>query len=110
MLLVYLPPLVLSFCLFSRPPNRKFEDKVFIPQEHHPETNFVGLLIGPRYVKDCTVVCVCVCVCTVFPPDSIQRCSGLKMSKAYLWLKDLICDLNFTTSKSNSLHQGKYQF
>jgi splicing factor 1 len=29
-------------------PNRKIEDKVFIPQEHHPETNFVGLLIGPR--------------------------------------------------------------
>jgi splicing factor 1 len=32
-------------------PNRKIEDKVFIPQEHHPETNFVGLLIGPRYVN-----------------------------------------------------------
>ena len=31
-----------------RAPNRKFEDKVFIPQDHHPETNFVGLLIGPR--------------------------------------------------------------
>ena len=56
-------------CLFSRPPNRKFEDKVFIPQEHHPETNFVGLLIGPRCVRDYNVtICVyksdsCVCMC-----------------------------------------------
>lgn len=39
----------LSLCP-SRPATKKFEDKVFIPQEHHPETNFVGLLIGPRYV------------------------------------------------------------
>ena len=31
-----------------RPLTKKFEDKVFIPQDHHPETNFVGLLIGPR--------------------------------------------------------------
>ncbi|XP_064382101.1 splicing factor 1-like [Halichondria panicea] len=29
-------------------PTKKFEDKVFIPQDDHPETNFVGLLIGPR--------------------------------------------------------------
>lgn len=39
----------LIFIFFFRPPNKKFEDKVFIPQDHHPETNFVGLLIGPRY-------------------------------------------------------------
>ena len=31
-----------------RVPAKKFEDKVFIPQDDHPETNFVGLLIGPR--------------------------------------------------------------
>lgn len=31
-----------------RPPNIKLHDKVFIPQEEHPEINFVGLLIGPR--------------------------------------------------------------
>lgn len=31
-----------------RPPAQKFEDKVFIPQEDHPLTNFVGLIIGPR--------------------------------------------------------------
>lgn len=37
--------------LHYRPPNKKFEDKVFIPQDNHPETNFVGLLIGPRYIK-----------------------------------------------------------
>ena len=35
-----------------RPPNKKFEDKVFIPQDNHPETNFVGLLIGPRCVRE----------------------------------------------------------
>ena len=37
-------------CFLFRPPNKKFEDKVFIPQDNHPETNFVGLLIGPRFV------------------------------------------------------------
>lgn len=26
----------------------KVNDKVMIPQEEHPEINFVGLLIGPR--------------------------------------------------------------
>ncbi|PAV92008.1 hypothetical protein WR25_22126 [Diploscapter pachys] len=31
-----------------RAPNIKMHDKVWIPQEHHPELNFVGLLIGPR--------------------------------------------------------------
>jgi splicing factor 1 len=31
-----------------RPPTQKFEDKVFIPQDDHPLTNFVGLIIGPR--------------------------------------------------------------
>ncbi|XP_055331752.1 splicing factor 1-like [Paramacrobiotus metropolitanus] len=29
-------------------PAAKFTDKVLIPQEEHPEINFVGLLIGPR--------------------------------------------------------------
>ena len=32
----------------SRPPSNKICDKVFIPQDDHPEINFVGLLIGPR--------------------------------------------------------------
>ena len=31
-----------------RAPPTKIVDKVFIPQEEHPEINFVGLLIGPR--------------------------------------------------------------
>ncbi|KAH7699964.1 CBN-SFA-1 protein [Aphelenchoides avenae] len=31
-----------------RVPNIRFHDKVWIPQEDHPEINFVGLLIGPR--------------------------------------------------------------
>lgn len=31
-----------------RPPTIKLHDKVWIPQEEHPEINFVGLLIGPR--------------------------------------------------------------
>lgn len=26
----------------------RLHDKVWIPQENHPEINFVGLLIGPR--------------------------------------------------------------
>lgn len=33
--------------IFS-PPNIRLHDKVWIPQEAHPEINFVGLLIGPR--------------------------------------------------------------
>lgn len=41
-----------KFCplivLFSRPPVIRVSDKVMIPQEEHPEINFVGLLIGPR--------------------------------------------------------------
>ena len=32
----------------SRPQQAKFIDKVMIPQEDHPEVNFVGLIIGPR--------------------------------------------------------------
>ena len=32
----------------SRPPVVKVSDKVMIPQEEHPDINFVGLLIGPR--------------------------------------------------------------
>ena len=35
----------LSFC---RAPTVKVSDKVMIPQEEHPDINFVGLLIGPR--------------------------------------------------------------
>ncbi|VDL65882.1 unnamed protein product, partial [Nippostrongylus brasiliensis] len=31
-----------------RAPNIRLHDKVWIPQENHPELNFVGLLIGPR--------------------------------------------------------------
>jgi hypothetical protein len=31
-----------------RPPMIKVHDKVMIPQDEHPEINFVGLLIGPR--------------------------------------------------------------
>ncbi len=39
----------LSFFFFvHRPPSTKITDKVFIPQEDHPDINFVGLLIGPR--------------------------------------------------------------
>ena len=32
----------------SRPPIIRVSDKVMIPQEEHPDINFVGLLIGPR--------------------------------------------------------------
>jgi|UniRef100_A0AC35GQH7 splicing factor 1 len=31
-----------------RPPNIRLHEKVWIPQDEHPEINFVGLLIGPR--------------------------------------------------------------
>jgi hypothetical protein len=31
-----------------RPHQIKFNDKVVIPQEDHPDVNFVGLIIGPR--------------------------------------------------------------
>ena len=31
-----------------RPPVLRVSDKVLIPQEDHPDINFVGLLIGPR--------------------------------------------------------------
>jgi splicing factor 1 len=34
--------------LYFRPQQAKFIDKVMIPQEDHPEVNFVGLIIGPR--------------------------------------------------------------
>jgi len=34
--------------IFFRPPIIRVSDKVMIPQEEHPEINFVGLLIGPR--------------------------------------------------------------
>ncbi len=33
---------------FFRPTAVKVSDKVMIPQDLHPEINFVGLLIGPR--------------------------------------------------------------
>ena len=32
----------------GRPPMINVNDKVMIPQEEHPEINFIGLLIGPR--------------------------------------------------------------
>ena len=32
----------------TRPPLIRVNDRVAIPQENHPEINFVGLLIGPR--------------------------------------------------------------
>lgn len=31
-----------------KPPVVRVHDKVMIPQEEHPDINFVGLLIGPR--------------------------------------------------------------
>ncbi|KAE9550849.1 hypothetical protein FO519_005930 [Halicephalobus sp. NKZ332] len=31
-----------------RPPNIRIHEKIWIPQDDHPEINFVGLLIGPR--------------------------------------------------------------
>ena len=37
----------------------KVNDKVMIPQEEHPEINFVGLLIGPRgNTLKCNYFCV----------------------------------------------------
>jgi hypothetical protein len=33
---------------FFRPPIIRVSDKVMIPQDDHPDINFVGLLIGPR--------------------------------------------------------------
>ena len=36
------------FKISYRPPVTKVTDKVMIPQEEHPDINFVGLLIGPR--------------------------------------------------------------
>ena len=35
-------------CLNDRAPQAKMCEKVVIPQEEHPDINFVGLLIGPR--------------------------------------------------------------
>lgn len=34
--------------IIFRPPIIRVHDKVMIPQEEHPDINFVGLLIGPR--------------------------------------------------------------
>lgn len=31
-----------------RPPEVKIQDRVAIPQEEHPDVNFIGLIIGPR--------------------------------------------------------------
>ena len=39
--------LVLDVC-DCRPPVIRVSDKVVIPQDDHPDINFVGLLIGPR--------------------------------------------------------------
>ena len=38
----------LSMNLVFRAPQIKVSDKVMIPQDQHPDINFVGLLIGPR--------------------------------------------------------------
>lgn len=41
--------LIYSSLLYHfRPPVTRVSDKVLIPQEQHPDINFVGLLIGPR--------------------------------------------------------------
>lgn len=34
--------------IYNRPPVIRVSDKVMIPQDEHPDINFVGLLIGPR--------------------------------------------------------------
>lgn len=39
--------ILISFLSF-RPQQAKYVDKVMIPQDDHPEVNFVGLIIGPR--------------------------------------------------------------
>ena len=39
---------LMYFVLCFRPPIIRVHDKVMIPQEEHPDINFVGLLIGPR--------------------------------------------------------------
>lgn len=31
-----------------RPPDRKIEDRITIPQDEYPDINFMGLIIGPR--------------------------------------------------------------
>lgn len=36
------------YLCYRRPPIIRVHDKVMIPQEEHPDINFVGLLIGPR--------------------------------------------------------------
>ena len=36
------------YILVYRPPIVRVSDKVMIPQDEHPDINFVGLLIGPR--------------------------------------------------------------
>ena len=48
MRLMIMPPCPDPSSPFSRPQNCKITDKIVIPQEEHPEINFVGLLIGPR--------------------------------------------------------------
>lgn len=47
---VYIPLFHRHNCTFLlfRPPIIRVNDKVMIPQDDHPEINFVGLLIGPR--------------------------------------------------------------
>ncbi|KAH9637089.1 hypothetical protein HF086_013905 [Spodoptera exigua] len=41
-------PCLISLYCVPRPPIIRVHDKVMIPQEEHPDINFVGLLIGPR--------------------------------------------------------------
>lgn len=40
--------MTIKIFLSFRPQQAKYIDKVMIPQEDHPEVNFVGLIIGPR--------------------------------------------------------------
>ena len=39
---------IIMWYLPFRVPVRRYEEKIFIPQEEHPEVSFVGLIIGPR--------------------------------------------------------------
>ena len=41
-----------AFNKYLRAPTVKVSDKVMIPQEEHPDINFVGLLIGPHLTHD----------------------------------------------------------
>jgi len=48
LIFIYIYIYFLIFIFPCRPPIIRVHDKVMIPQEEHPDINFVGLLIGPR--------------------------------------------------------------